>query len=78
MDGRNHEKVALAYSENSKWRNRNQFINGREEIKAFLTEKWSTEGEYRLIKEVFAFEGNRISVRSVSYTHLTLPTICSV
>jgi len=62
-NGRNPQKVALAYSENSKWRNRSQFINGRDEITEFLMEKWSTEGQYRLIKEVFAFEGNHIGVR---------------
>lgn len=60
---RNPEKIALAYSENSQWRNRGQFINGREEIIAFLTDKWSVEGEYRLIKELFAHDGNRIGVR---------------
>jgi len=62
-NGRNPEKVALAYSENSQWRNRSQFIKGRAEIRAFLTEKWSEENSYRLIKELFAFEGNRIGVR---------------
>ena len=62
-NGRDPQKVALAYSINSKWRNRSQFINGRKEISEFLLEKWSTEVDYRLIKEVFAFEGNRISVR---------------
>jgi len=60
---RNPEKIALAYSENSQWRNRSQFINGRAEIIAFLTDKWSGEGEYRLIKELFAHDGNRIGVR---------------
>ena len=62
-NGRNPEKVALAYSENSQWRNRSQFINGRQEIRAFLKDKWSTENQYRLIKEVFAFKDNRIAVR---------------
>ena len=62
-NGRDAEKVALAYSENSKWRNRSQFIQGRDEITAFLKDKWSTEGEYRLVKEFFAFDGNRIGVR---------------
>ncbi len=60
---RDPEKVALAYTENSEWRNRSEFINGREEIVAFLTRKWNMELEYRLIKELWAFEGNRISVR---------------
>lgn len=62
-NGRNAEKVALAYSLESRWRNRDQFIQGRDEIQAFLTSKWSTERDYRLIKELFAFDGNRISVR---------------
>lgn len=62
-NSRNPEKVALAYSENSQWRNRNQFINGRDEIVAFLKDKWKGEGEYRLIKELFAYDGNRIAVR---------------
>ena len=60
---RNPEKIALAYSENSQWRNRSQFINGRADIIAFLKEKWSDEGEYRLIKELFAHYENRIAVR---------------
>jgi len=46
----------------SKWRNRSQFIKGRDEITAFLTEKWADEGEYRLIKELFAYHENRIAV----------------
>ncbi len=62
-NGGDPEKVALAYSEDSRWRNRDQFLRGRDEIRAFLTDKWSTELEYRLIKELFAFTGNRISVR---------------
>ncbi len=62
-NGRNPEKVALAYTEDSKWRNRSQFITGRAEIIEFLSNKWATEHEYRLIKELFAFDGNRIAVR---------------
>lgn len=62
-NGRNAEKVALAYSKESKWRNRNQFLTGRAQIVEFLTGKWESEKEYRLIKELFAFDGNRISVR---------------
>jgi len=62
-NGRDPEKVALAYSEDSQWRNRSQFIQGRDDIAAFLNSKWSSEREYRLIKELFAFDGNRISVR---------------
>lgn len=55
--------VAQAYTEDSKWRNRSQFIVGREEITKFLKTKWEQEKEYRLIKELFAFRGNRIAVR---------------
>jgi nuclear transport factor 2 (NTF2) superfamily protein len=60
---RNPPQVALAYTPNSWWRNRAEFITGREEITAFLTCKWNRELEYRLIKELWAFEGNRIAVR---------------
>ncbi len=62
-NGRDAEKVALAYTEDSKWRNRSQFINGRKEIVDFLKGKWAAEHEYRLVKELFAFDGNRIGVR---------------
>ena len=55
--------VALAYSEQSRWRNRSEFPIGRKEIVAFLTRKWSRELDYRLIKELWAFTGNRIAVR---------------
>ena len=57
------ETVALAYSPDSRWRNRDEFINGRAAIVAFLQRKWAKELEYRLIKEVWAFGGNRIAVR---------------
>jgi nuclear transport factor 2 (NTF2) superfamily protein len=60
---RNPQQVALAYTPDSRWRNRAEFITGREEIVAFLTRKWNRELEYRLIKELWAFEGNRIAVR---------------
>jgi nuclear transport factor 2 (NTF2) superfamily protein len=60
---RDPEKVALAYSIDSRWRNRAEFVTGRENIIAFLTRKWSKELEYRLIKELWAFDGNRIAVR---------------
>ncbi|MFG2476221.1 DUF1348 family protein [Streptomyces fagopyri] len=60
---RDPEKVSLAYTEDSRWRNRSLFINGREEIVDFLTRKWENEREYRLIKELWAFGGNRIAVR---------------
>ncbi|MFC7293080.1 DUF1348 family protein [Hirschia litorea] len=56
-------KVSMAYTPNSVWRNRATFVTGREEIVSFLTHKWETEHEYRLIKELFAFHENRISVR---------------
>ena len=62
-NSRNPELVALAYSINSRWRNRAEFVNGREAIIAFLTKKWSRELDYRLIKELWAFGGNRIAVR---------------
>ena len=57
------EKVALAYTENSRWRNRHEFIEGRQQIVKFLQRKWATEHEYRLIKELWCHEGNRIAVR---------------
>ncbi len=62
-NSRDPENVSLAYSEDSAWRNRDLFINGRAEIVHFLTRKWRTELEYRLIKELFAFKDDRISVR---------------
>ncbi len=62
-NGRDPQKVALAYSIDSRWRNRNEFIHGREEIIAFLTRKWQRESDYRLIKELWAFTGSRIAVR---------------
>jgi nuclear transport factor 2 (NTF2) superfamily protein len=57
------ERVSLAYSEDSVWRNRDRFVRGREEIVAFLTEKWERELDYALRKSMWAFEGNRIGVR---------------
>ena len=60
---RDPEKVALAYSVDSRWRNRAEFPAGRDEIIAFLKRKWSRELDYRLIKELWAFDGNRIGVR---------------
>ena len=57
------EKVALAYTEDSKWRNRDEFFEGREEIVAFLRRKWGRELDYRLMKELWAYTDNRISVR---------------
>ncbi|NBO10725.1 MAG: nuclear transport factor 2 family protein [Methylophilaceae bacterium] len=62
-NNRDPEKVALAYTPDSQWRNRNEFPKGHDEIVAFLKRKWAKEHEYRLIKELWAFEGNRIAVR---------------
>ncbi len=60
---REPERVALAYTEDSVWRNRAEFVTGRAEIAAFLKRKWARELDYRLIKEVWTFAGNRIAVR---------------
>lgn len=62
-NSRDPERVALAYTEDSRWRNRAEFITGRAEIVAFLKRKWARELEYRLIKEVWAFTADRIAVR---------------
>jgi uncharacterized protein len=62
-NGRKPEKVAMAYTPSSVWRNRDSFQKGREEIIDFLTEKWAKEHEYRLIKELWAHDGKRIAVR---------------
>jgi nuclear transport factor 2 (NTF2) superfamily protein len=62
-NGRNPQKVALAYTEDSVWRNRAEFLRGREAIEAFLTRKWAKELDYRLIKELWTCNGNRIAVR---------------
>lgn len=62
-NGKNPEKVSLAYTEDSQWRNRDTFVSGRAEIVEFLTNKWAKEQDYRLIKELFAFTSNRIAVR---------------
>jgi uncharacterized protein len=62
-NSRDPEKVALAYTIDSRWRNRAEFSNGRPEIVALLTRKWSKELDYRLIKELWAFTGNHIAVR---------------
>jgi uncharacterized protein len=66
---RDPQKVSLAYSVDSRWRNRAEFVNGREAIVAFLTHKWNRELNYRLIKELFAFTGNRIAVRFAYECH---------
>ena len=62
-NGRNPVAVSLAYTADSTWRNRSEFLQGREEIVAFLERKWRRELDYRLIKELWAVEGNRIAVR---------------
>ncbi|MBD3883863.1 nuclear transport factor 2 family protein [Phormidium tenue FACHB-886] len=60
---RDPDRVALAYTEDSQWRNRAEFLNGREEIRTFLQRKWAKELDYRLKKELWSFTENRISVR---------------
>jgi len=62
-NGRNPAKVALAYTPDSKWRNRAEFPRGRVQIEEFLTRKWDKELDYRLVKELWAHDGNRIAVR---------------
>lgn len=68
-NSRDPQKIALAYSIDSRWRNRNEFIHGREEIIAFLTRKWQRETDYRLIKELWAFTESRIAVRFAYESH---------
>ena len=62
-NSRDPSRVSLAYTPDSHWRNRSDFVVGREDIVAFLTKKWQMESEYRLVKELWAFTGNRIAVR---------------
>jgi len=62
-NSREPAKVALAYTPDSRWRNRAEFVTGRAQIEAFLTRKWHRELDYRLIKELWAWQGNRIAVR---------------
>jgi len=62
-NSRDPERVALAYTPDSAWRNRSEFLKGRDEIRRFLIRKWARELDYRLIKELWAFHGNRIAVR---------------
>lgn len=62
-NGKDPVKVSLAYSVDTEWRNRNLFINGRDEVQAFLQDKWDTELDYKLKKELWAFNENRIAVR---------------
>ena len=65
-NSRDPQMVALAYTEDSRWRNRAEFIEGRAEIEAFLTRKWARELEYRLIKELWTYGDDRIAVRFAS------------
>jgi uncharacterized protein len=60
---RNPEKVALAYTPDTEWRNRSEFLNGRQQVIQFLTRKWQHELDYKLKKELWAFTGHRIAVR---------------
>jgi hypothetical protein len=62
-NSRDPDRVALAYTEDSVWRNRSEFLVGREQIRAFLTRKWERELDYRLVKALWAFTDNRIAVR---------------
>lgn len=62
-NSRSPHQVAMGYSIDTRWRNRSEFLSGRDEIIAFLTRKWATELEYRLVKELWAFHENRIAVR---------------
>jgi hypothetical protein len=62
-NSRDPERVALAYTPDTHWRNRTEFINGRAEVVAFLRRKWDLELDYRLKKELWAFQGQRIAVR---------------
>ena len=62
-NSREPERIALAYTQDSIWRNRGEFLTGRDQIIEFLTRKWKLELDYRLIKELWAYEGNRIAVR---------------
>jgi nuclear transport factor 2 (NTF2) superfamily protein len=62
-NARDPQRVSLAYTEDSRWRNRAEFVEGRDQIVGFLSRKWAKELDYRLIKELWAFEGKRIAVR---------------
>ena len=62
-NSRDPDRCAMAYTPDSQWRNRSEFLSGREAIRAFLKHKWETELEYRLVKELWAFAGNKIAVR---------------
>lgn len=62
-NGKQPAQVALAYTEDTKWRNRSEFVNGRAEVEQFLQRKWAKELDYRLIKEIWAHSDSRIAVR---------------
>ncbi|GAA5229933.1 DUF1348 family protein [Arthrobacter cryoconiti] len=68
-NARDPQQVSLAYTLESRWRNRDRFVDGRSQIVALLREKWDRELDYRLIKEMWAYEGNHISVRFVYESH---------
>ena len=68
-NSRDPARVALGYSPDSRWRNRAEFLGGRDDIRAFLTRKWATEHDYRLIKEVWTFRENRIAVCFAHESH---------
>lgn len=68
-NSRNPARVALAYTPDSRWRNRDTFLHGRPAIETFLAAKWAREQEYRLIKELWAWSGDRIAVRFVYEWH---------
>jgi uncharacterized protein len=68
-NSRDPERVARGYSQDCRWRNRSEFLDGRAEVIAFLRRKWATELDYRLIKELWTFDGNRIAVRFAYESH---------
>ena len=68
-NGRDPEKVSMAYTPDSRWRNRSEFVEGRDQIVALLTRKWERELDYRLIKELWTFGGDRIAVRFAYECH---------
>jgi nuclear transport factor 2 (NTF2) superfamily protein len=68
-NSRDPHKVSLAYTVDSRWRNRGEFVNGREAIVAFLTRKWARELDYRLCKELWGFRENRMAVRFIYESH---------
>ena len=70
-NSQNPQQVALAYTPDSVWRNRDEFLQGRAQIEAFLARKWATEQSYRLVKELWCFQGNRIAVRFAYEWHNT-------